>query len=70
MHGNDQFTAVWRKSSHSGSEGSNCLEWRPGPGGRRVAVRDSKNLGIGVCALGAGAWAEFIRAAGGGAFRF
>jgi hypothetical protein len=33
---------VWRKSSHSSAEGSNCVEVAELPGGGR-AVRDSKD---------------------------
>ncbi|GGO66334.1 DUF397 domain-containing protein [Nonomuraea cavernae] len=36
-------TAIWRKSSHSGPDGGNCVEVAELSGGRR-GVRDSKNL--------------------------
>jgi len=38
----DVTSATWRKSSHSGGNGGNCVEVAVLAGGRRV-VRDSKD---------------------------
>ncbi|GGK88126.1 hypothetical protein Sme01_00990 [Sphaerisporangium melleum] len=51
----------WRKSSHSGHEGDNCVEVarvRPG----LIAVRDSKTLSGSVLAVGSGEWSAFLAA--------
>ncbi|MEV3871169.1 DUF397 domain-containing protein [Streptomyces sp. NPDC049906] len=32
----------WAKSSHSGGEGGQCLEWAPGPAPDLVRLRDGK----------------------------
>jgi hypothetical protein len=57
---NEPATATWRKSSHSGSNGGNCVEVAP-LSGARVAVRDSKQYGQGpVLIFGSKAWAAFI----------
>jgi hypothetical protein len=32
----------WAKSSHSGGEGGQCLEWAPGPAPGLVRLRDGK----------------------------
>ncbi|MFG2088039.1 MULTISPECIES: DUF397 domain-containing protein [unclassified Spirillospora] len=37
----DLNTATWRKSTHSGGTGGECVELASGPG--IIAVRDSKN---------------------------
>jgi Domain of unknown function (DUF397) len=50
---------AWRKSSHSGYNGS-CVETAPCVCG--VLVRDSKNPGAGMLAFTPGAWAEFVAA--------
>ncbi|GGK60930.1 hypothetical protein Sme01_02480 [Sphaerisporangium melleum] len=50
---------TWRKSSHSTSDGSNCVEVAELSGGGR-AVRDSKNPGGPVLRFTAGEWAAFI----------
>jgi hypothetical protein len=52
--------AVWRKSSHSGGNGGDCVEVaqrRPGA----VAVRDSKDRGGPQLAVGDRAWSQFVR---------
>lgn len=52
--------AVWRKSSHSGGNGGNCVEVaRNLPG--TVAVRDSKDRGGPELAVGDRAWSQFIQ---------
>jgi hypothetical protein len=33
----------WRKSSHSGSNGGDCVELARIPGSRQIAARDSKH---------------------------
>ncbi|MFD5520415.1 DUF397 domain-containing protein [Streptomyces sp. NPDC127066] len=53
-------TAHWRKSSHSGGQGGDCLEvilTEDHPA--LVPVRDSKNPGP-VIAFGAEAWGTFV----------
>ena len=48
----------WRKSSHSGGNGAECVESASVPG--TVLVRDTKDNGTGpVLAFSAGAWAAF-----------
>jgi len=52
--------AVWRKSSYSGGNegGSNCVEVTGtcGP----IAVRDSKDPGLGALSFGPGEWQAFV----------
>jgi hypothetical protein len=62
----DLNEAAWAKSSYSGTEGSNCLEWQFSDGD--VAVRDSKNPHIGAFTFTPGAWSAFIEAAKAGEF--
>lgn len=45
----DLSTATWRKSSHSGGTGGECVEVASGP--RCIGVRDSKDPGGGHLAL-------------------
>ncbi|MCF6523828.1 DUF397 domain-containing protein [Streptomyces sp. JJ36] len=52
---------TWRKSSHSGGDGGDCLEVADGVRGV-VPVRDSKSPGGPVLAIGASAWAAFVGA--------
>jgi hypothetical protein len=54
--------AAWRKSSYSGGNegGSNCVEVA-GHGGA-VAVRDSKDPGLGALAFSPARWREFVAA--------
>jgi hypothetical protein len=48
----------WRKSSYSGNTGGECVEVADlGPG---VAVRDSKNPGVGILALSLEAYVAFL----------
>ncbi|HEY2575469.1 MAG TPA: DUF397 domain-containing protein [Streptosporangiaceae bacterium] len=49
---------AWRTSSRS-SNGENCVELAPAPGG--VAVRDSKNRTAGMIVFPPHAWAAFVR---------
>ncbi|WP_326826101.1 DUF397 domain-containing protein [Streptosporangium sp. NBC_01756] len=51
--------AHWRKSSFSGSDGSNCVEIAALSGGRR-AVRDSKDPGGPALVLTPGQWTTFV----------
>jgi hypothetical protein len=48
---------TWRKSSHSGSNGGNCIEIATRTG--TVAVRDSKNPHGPVLAFGPQDWKRF-----------
>jgi len=52
---------VWRKSSHSGSNG-NCVEiaWRQGAGGINILVRDSKFPDQEPLMFSPGEWAAFL----------
>jgi hypothetical protein len=52
-------TAKWRKSSFSGSDGSNCVEVAPLAGGRR-AVRDSKYPSGPVMTFPPAEWVTFL----------
>ncbi|MFJ9442376.1 DUF397 domain-containing protein [Kitasatospora sp. NPDC101235] len=53
--------AVWRKSSHSGGNGGDCIEVAPGfPG--LVPVRDSKDPHGPALVFPAAAWDSFIAA--------
>lgn len=52
--------AAWQKSSHSGSNGGQCVEVaRNLPG--IVAVRDSKDPGGPKLIVAPGEWAAFVR---------
>jgi len=53
----DVTGTTWRKSSHSGSNGGNCVE--VGTAGEAVAVRDSKNPGGQVLTFAAATWKAF-----------
>jgi hypothetical protein len=55
MEGNRAIT--WRKSSHSGNSGGQCVE--VGNDAPLVAVRDSKDPDGSVLAFAAGTWAAF-----------
>ncbi|MFJ1595115.1 DUF397 domain-containing protein [Kitasatospora albolonga] len=55
----DLTSATWRKSSHSNSDGGQCIEVSddfPGV----VPVRDSKRPGGPAVIFGTSAWAEFV----------
>ncbi|MHC5263381.1 DUF397 domain-containing protein [Streptomyces sp. UC4497] len=55
-------TATWRKSSYSGSSGGECLEVAaPTPTGT-VAVRDSKDPGLGHFQVSPEAFRRFVEA--------
>jgi hypothetical protein len=54
MDGNSTLT--WRKSSHSGGNGGQCVEVAASG---RVFVRDSKNPDSGRLAFSAQTWREF-----------
>jgi hypothetical protein len=55
----DLSTALWRKSSHSGAQGGNCVEiaWLSDT----VAVRDSKNVTGPVLVIGRPSFSRFAR---------
>ncbi|MEU9891535.1 DUF397 domain-containing protein [Sphaerisporangium sp. NPDC051011] len=60
MEQNAELTqAIWKKSSHSGGSGGNCVEVVGLTGGRR-AVRDSKDLTVPALVVEAGAWVAFV----------
>lgn len=54
----DLAQVVWRKSSRSGANDSNCVEVAEVPGG--LAVRDSKDPTGPVLHFGRGVWGEFV----------
>jgi hypothetical protein len=56
----DLTNARWRKSSYTGSSGTNCVEVAALPG--TVAVRDSKDPGGPVLTLTPAAWRSFVAA--------
>ncbi len=49
----------WRKSSHSGNQGGNCVEVAELPNGG-TAVRDSKDPGGPVLRFTAAEWTAFV----------
>ena len=51
--------SIWRKSSHSGSNGGECVEVATAGG---VLVRDTADRGGPVLSFSAAAWREFIAA--------
>ncbi|MEV1020431.1 DUF397 domain-containing protein [Streptomyces sp. NPDC050264] len=55
----DLTSAVWRKSTYSGGEGNNCLEFTTDHPGL-VPVRDSKNPDGPKLVLRAETWSAFI----------
>lgn len=60
MAGTDQSLNAWRKSTYSGSGGSNCVE----VGGARatVLVRDTTDRGGMTLTIPAAAWKKFVAA--------
>jgi hypothetical protein len=55
----DLSSALWRKSSRSGSSGDNCVEVAGLSAG--VAVRDSKDLGGPVLTFGRAEFGSLVR---------
>ncbi|MFD5702160.1 DUF397 domain-containing protein [Streptomyces lasiicapitis] len=55
-------TDQWRKSSYSGPEQGNCLEWEPEYAAAEgtVPVRDSKMTGGQVLMVSTEAWSAFV----------
>jgi hypothetical protein len=49
--------AQWRKSSHSGGNGGECVEVAPADG---VMVRDTANREATTLSFSAAAWQEFL----------
>ncbi|MEN8653566.1 DUF397 domain-containing protein [Streptomyces sp. 21So2-11] len=58
----EQPSAPWVKSSYSGPEGGNCLEWAPTSAALSglVPVRDSKAPERPALVLSADAWTAFL----------
>jgi hypothetical protein len=50
---------IWRKSSHSSSNGGNCVEVATTP--HAIAVRDSKNPDGAAVAFSRDSWQAFAR---------
>lgn len=61
MNSHDLSTATWRKSSHSGSNGGDCIEIAP-EFAHIVPVRDSKNPDGPALVFPTPAWATFLAA--------
>jgi hypothetical protein len=57
MEGTDHPVTMWRKSTYSGGNGSNCVE--VGADGPAVMVRDTKERAGAVLAFGPDAWRRF-----------
>ncbi|MHA5048655.1 DUF397 domain-containing protein [Streptomyces sp. SD15] len=56
----DLSAATWHKSTYSGGEGGNCLEFAPDFPGTLVPVRDSKNPHGPKLGFRAEAWTAFV----------
>ncbi|MER0240802.1 DUF397 domain-containing protein [Streptomyces sp. HSW2009] len=56
------MTDGWIKSSYSGSNGGQCIEWAPARAATTgtVPVRDSKNPNGPTLAFGTTAWTAFV----------
>lgn len=59
---------LWRKSSHSGVDKTDCVEVAALPASGAVAARDSMDPEGPSLALGAGEWAAFLGSVKDGAF--
>ncbi|RJQ82578.1 DUF397 domain-containing protein [Pseudonocardiaceae bacterium YIM PH 21723] len=59
--------AVWRKSSYSGSDGGQCIELAIDDA--IVGVRDSKNPGGGILAVGKGPFVSLLNTLKAGVLR-
>ncbi|MET9295976.1 DUF397 domain-containing protein [Streptomyces sp. NPDC003077] len=61
---NELDTTDWAKSSYSGPEGGNCVEWAPSAviASGTVPVRDSKHPNGPILAFPPAAFVEFITA--------
>ncbi|GGK69487.1 hypothetical protein Sme01_15030 [Sphaerisporangium melleum] len=55
----ERASGQWRKSSFSGSDGSNCVEVARLARGR-YGVRDSKDAARAVVVVGAAEWVAFL----------
>lgn len=60
MAGTDHALTAWRKSTYSGSGGSNCVE--VGGSSATVRVRDTKDRDGTVLNMGSGAWRQLTAA--------
>ena len=57
------MTSNWRKSSHSGGQGGQCVEVASAPG--HVAVRDTKDNGNGpVLRVSSADWSRLMKTLG------
>jgi len=63
----DMTSLVWRKSSHSGGTGGNCVEVAVLPDGGR-ALRDSKDPAGPVLRFTSAEWGAFVAGARDGEF--
>ncbi|MCX4751604.1 DUF397 domain-containing protein [Kitasatospora sp. NBC_01287] len=65
-----QGAVGWHKSSYSNDPNNNCVEQGVSDNGEAVAVRDTKENGLGgVLRLRPAAWGAFVDAVKGGEFR-
>ncbi len=62
----DRAAVIWRKSTHSGEEGGNCVE--AAAFSNAVAVRDSKNPFGPVLMFSRDEWKNFLRIVTGAEF--
>ncbi|MET9861974.1 DUF397 domain-containing protein [Streptomyces smyrnaeus] len=54
-------TTTWLKSSYSGGQGGNCLEWAPGAAATGVVpVRDSKDTNRAPLHFSPASWSAFV----------
>lgn len=60
MTGFDPSPAIWRKSSHSGPEGGDCVEVAASE--QLILARDSRNPDGPVLAFSSAEWAAFTTA--------
>ncbi|MQS36757.1 DUF397 domain-containing protein [Streptomyces katsurahamanus] len=67
---NDVVAATWVKSSYSGPEGGQCIEWAPACASAHgvVPVRDSKVADGPVVSVEGTAWSSFVGAVKDGEF--
>ncbi|QHA06169.1 DUF397 domain-containing protein [Streptomyces broussonetiae] len=62
MYSHELSAATWVKSSYSGANGGDCLEFAPGFTSTLVPVRDSKSPDGPVLMIPRSAWVAFTSA--------
>ncbi|MCM2390087.1 DUF397 domain-containing protein [Streptomyces albipurpureus] len=70
MKEKDPASTQWRKSSYSGPDGGQCVEWAPAYASIQdfIPVRDSKAIDGPTVVVSLPAWASFVSAVRGGQF--